>query len=423
MEIAVLLIVLAVLLVLGVPVGISIAMGLVSVVFLFDTTTLAFLGQNLYSGLNSITLTAIPCFMLAGAIMEGGGLSKRLVEAANALVGNTYGGLGSVTIVSCLFFGAISGSGPATVAAIGSIMIPYMVQNGYDRTYATALVAVAGGLGVIMPPSIPLIIYGSATNTSVGDLFLAGIGPAFLVAALLLVANNIMARKLGYAGNGIPFSMKRFLKAVWDGKWALIMPVIILGSIYGGVCTPTEAAVIAVMYGLLVGIFVYKEITFKKIVDLLSYNSSFVGGFMLTFAPAAALGGVLAMLQVPSGLQSAMLSVSSNKAVLLFIMTLMFIVIGMFVDTSAANLIFSPIMYAVMVPLGVNPIHLGLLITINLAIGFVTPPMAGNLFVASGMTKIPMEKIVSKAWPFIIACFISLLMVTYIPQISLFLIK
>ena len=423
MEIAVLLIVLAVLLVLGVPVGISIAMGLVSVVFLFDTTTLAFLGQNLYSGLNSITLTAIPCFMLAGAIMEGGGLSKRLVEAANALVGNTYGGLGSVTIVSCLFFGAISGSGPATVAAIGSIMIPYMVQNGYDRTYATALVAVAGGLGVIMPPSIPLIIYGSATNTSVGDLFLAGIGPAFLVAALLLVANNIMARKLGYAGNGIPFSMKRFLKAVWDGKWALIMPVIILGSIYGGVCTPTEAAVIAVMYGLLVGIFVYKEITFKKIVDLLSYNSSFVGGFMLTFAPAAALGGVLAMLQVPSGLQSAMLSVSSNKAVLLFIMTLMFIVIGMFVDTSAANLIFSPIMYAVMVPLGVNPVHLGLLITINLAIGFVTPPMAGNLFVASGMTKIPMEKIVSKAWPFIIACFISLLMVTYIPQISLFLVN
>ena len=423
MEIAVLLIVLAVLLVLGVPVGISIAMGLVSVVFLFDTTTLAFLGQNLYSGLNSITLTAIPCFMLAGAIMEGGGLSKRLVEAANALVGNTYGALGSVTIVSCLFFGAISGSGPATVAAIGSIMIPYMVQNGYDRTYATALVAVAGGLGVIMPPSIPLIIYGSATNTSVGDLFLAGIGPAFLVAALLLVANNIMARKLGYAGNGIPFSMKRFLKAVWDGKWALIMPVIILGSIYGGVCTPTEAAVIAVMYGLLVGIFVYKEITFKKIVDLLSYNSSFVGGFMLTFAPAAALGGVLAMLQVPSGLQSAMLSVSSNKAVLLFIMTLMFIVIGMFVDTSAANLIFSPIMYAVMVPLGVNPVHLGLLITINLAIGFVTPPMAGNLFVASGMTKIPMEKIVSKAWPFIIACFISLLMVTYIPQISLFLVN
>ena len=201
------------------------------------------------------------------------------------------------------------------------------------------------------------------------------------------------------------------------------MPVIILGSIYGGVCTPTEAAVIAVIYGLLVGKFIYKEITLSKILSLISYNASFVGGFMLTFAPAAALGGVLAVLQVPALLQGALLSISSSKYVLLFIMTLMFLVIGMFVDTSAANIIFSPIMYAVMVPLGVNPVHLGLLITINLAIGFVTPPMAGNLFVASGLTKIPMEKIVHWAWPFIIACFVSLLLITYIPQISLFLLN
>ena len=212
MEIWVLLGVLAVLLVLGVPVGISIAMGLVALVFFFDTTTLAFLGQNLYSGLNSITLTAIPCFMLAGSIMEGGGLSKRMVEVANSLVGNTYGGLGSVTIISCLFFGAISGSGPATVAAIGSIMIPYMVRNGYSRVYATALVAVAGGLGVIMPPSIPLIIYGSATNTSVGDLFIAGIGPAFLIAGALLIVNYICSKRFGYAGNGQPFRMSGFSK-------------------------------------------------------------------------------------------------------------------------------------------------------------------------------------------------------------------
>jgi len=345
------------------------------------------------------------------------------VNVADKMFGNTIGGLGTVTVVACLFFGAISGSGPATIAAIGGIMIPYMVKAGYDKAYATGLSAVAGGLGVIMPPSIPLVVYGVATNTSIGDLFLAGIVPAFIVAVFLIVPNVILSKKAGYLGNGQKFSVVELLKAIWDAKWALLMPLIILGGIYGGIFTPTEAAVIATFYGILIGRFLYKELTLKALWKMLVDNTSFVGGIMLTFAPAAAMGAVLSLLQVPQAVTSFLFGISQNKIVVLLIVNVFLVFVGMVMDTTSANIIFSPILLAALKPFGVDPIHFGLIMTINLAIGFVTPPVAANLFVASGMTGLPLDKIVKKALPFIVAMFLALMLITYIPDTSIGLLK
>lgn len=413
----------ALLLAIGVPIGISLGLGMIGIALSFGTTNLTFLAQAMYSGFDSLPLTAIPCFMLAGAVMETGGLSKRLVNVATKFVGNTTGGLGTVTVIACLFFGAISGSGPATVAAIGGIMIPHMVKAGYDRTYSTGLSAVAGGLGIVMPPSIPLVIYGVATTTSIGDLFIAGIGPALLIGGILIAVNVFISKKSGYLKNGEPFRFRVLGKAIWEAKWALLMPAIILGGIYGGIFTPTEAAVVAIFYGVFVGIYGYKELTWKGVLDMLIKNTSFVGGILLTFAPAAALGAVLALLDVPNALTTLLFSLSSNKIVILFIVNIFLVFVGMVIDTTAANIIFSPILLAALLPFGVDPVHFGILMTINLAIGFVTPPVAANLFVASGMTGIPMDKIVRKALPFIIAMFVALLIVTYIPAVSIGILK
>jgi C4-dicarboxylate transporter DctM subunit len=407
------------LLVIGVPVGIAFGLGMVAVALCFKITNMTFLAQSMYSGFESLPLTAIPCFMLAGAVMETGGLSKRLVNVADKLVGGFTGGLGTATVIACMFFGAISGSGPATVAAIGGIMIPNMEKIGYDKTYATGLSAVAGGLGIIVPPSIPLVIYGVATNTSIGDLFLAGIGPAFVVGFILMAINWFLAKRNGYHGNGKKFQVSELSKAIWEAKWALIMPIIILGGIYGGIFTPTEAAVVAIVYGVIVGIYGYKEMTWKDVAKIFDKNTSFVGGIMLTFAPAAALGAVLALLQIPQGITAALFSLSSNKYVILFVINVFLVFVGMVVDTTSANIIFSPILLTALKQYGIDPIHFGLLMTINLAIGFVTPPVAGNLFVASGMTGISMEKLAKKAMPFIVGMFVALTVVTYFPITSL----
>ncbi|MFA6508636.1 MAG: TRAP transporter large permease [Treponemataceae bacterium] len=415
----ILFIVAATLLAIGVPVGISLGLGIIAVALGFGTTNLTFLAQSMYSGFESLPLTAIPCFMLAGAVMETGGLSKRLVNVADKMFGSTIGGLGTVTVVACLFFGAISGSGPATVAAIGGIMIPYMVKANYDRTYATGLSAVAGGLGVIMPPSIPLVVYGVATNTSIGDLFLAGIVPAFIVAAFLTATNIFLSKRAGYLGNGESFSIKELFKAIWDAKWALFMPIIILGGIYGGIFTPTEAAVIATFYGIIVGLFIYRELSVKDIWTMLVKNTSFVGGIMLTFAPAAAMGAILSLLQIPQAITGFLFGISDSKIIILLIVNVFLLFVGMVMDTTSANIIFSPILLVALKPYGIDPVHFGLLMTVNLAIGFVTPPVAANLFVASGMTGIPLDKIVRKAAPFIVAMFAALLILTYVPETSI----
>jgi len=295
----VLFIVMFVLLLLGVPIGIALALSMVALLWVEPVTSLTFVAQSLYSGLDSFTLLALPFFMIAGSIMDTGGISKRLVKVANSFVGNVTGGLGIVTIIACMFFGAISGSAPATVAAIGAIMIPQMIRNGYDKYYATGLIAVAGGLGVIVPPSYPMVIYGVTNNVSIGDLFIAGIGPSIVVGIILIIFNYIYSKKNGYKGSGEKFNFSNTLKCIWDAKLALLMPVIILGGIYGGIFTATEAAVVSTVYGIIIGKFFYKELTWKNIWIMYKENVPFLGGMMFTFAPAAAMGSIFAYLGVP----------------------------------------------------------------------------------------------------------------------------
>lgn len=422
MEGLILLVVAAIFLAIGVPIGISLAVAMIAVIQVNPVTGIQFLAQQMFSGLDSFPLLAIPTFMLAGAIMETGGLSKRLVTAAMGLVGHMTGGLGMVTVVACLFFGAISGSSPATVAAIGGIMIPHMVADKYDRLYATALVAIAGGLGVIIPPSIPFVVYGVTSTESVGTMFTAGFLPGILIGIFLMVVNYFRAKKRGYAGKG-KFTINNLLKCLWEAKWALLMPIIILGGIYGGIFSPTEAAVVAILYGILIGKWVYKELTWKNLVKIFDNNTSFVGAIMMTFAPAGALGAVFSLLHIPEAVVNALTSVTDSKIVVLLLINLLLIVVGMIIGTIEAIVIMTPILLPAVKAYGVNPIHFGIILVVNLAIGFVTPPVAGNLFVASAMTKIPMEKIAKMAIPSIIAMFLALIVITYVPMVALFLPK
>jgi C4-dicarboxylate transporter DctM subunit len=412
-----------VLMFIGVPVGISFCMGMITGALLLGVSNIQYVAQGMYNGFNNLPVIAIPCFILAGLVMETGGLSKRLVNIANQLVGNTTGGLGAVTILACLFFGAVSGSAPATVAAIGGIMIPSMVKYNYKKDYSTGLVACAGGLGVVVPPSIPFVIYGFATDTSIGDLFLAGVIPALVIAACLLIVSYFMSKKAGYLGTGQLFDLKGFLKALWDGIWALLMPVIILGGIYGGIFTPTEAAVVALMYGLFVSMVIYKELSIRELFRLMDKFVSFNGGIVLTFAPAIALGAIFALLGIPKAITSGLVAISSDKVVALLLINGFLLVVGMLLDSITSIIILAPMLLAALQPYGIDPIHFGIIMTLNLAVGFVTPPVAANLYVASGMTGIPIERIAIVAFPFIVALLVSLLLVTYIPELSLFLIR
>ncbi|MFZ7102335.1 MAG: TRAP transporter large permease [Peptococcaceae bacterium] len=413
------LLIMFILLLLGVPIGVAMGLGVASGLVFTQITAPAYIAQSLYAGLNSFPLLALPFFMIAGTIMNVGGLSRQLVKVANAMIGNVTGGLGAVAILACMFFGAISGSAPATVAAIGSVMLPQMVQAGYDKYYAVGLVAVAGGLGVIVPPSFPLVLYGVTNNVSIGALFIAGIGPAIVVGSVLMLFNYIISKRRGYQGSGEEASIKQFFKTAWEAKWALLMPVIILGGIYGGIFTPTEAAVASVVYGLIVAAFVYKELNISKIWGIYKDTTSFLGGMMLTFVPAISMGTLFALMGVPEQINAFFLGISTNYYVLLFVFFLVMLVIGMFVETAPTIIILSPIFLNLFKDLGINPVHFGVVITISLAIAFVTPPAAVNLFVASTLSGISVEKIARKALPFVMALFVSLILIGFIPGISL----
>lgn len=410
-----------VLMMLGVPIGISIGSALLLLVATSGITTYQFIAQYLYSSLSSFTLMALPFFIIAGSIMDGGGLSKRMVNFANSLVGNVTGSLGLVSILACMFFGAVSGSAPATVSAVGAIMLPQMVRNGYDKYYATGLIAVAGSLGVIVPPSYPMVIFGVTNNVSISDLFIAGLGPAVAVGVILMLINYAYCRKYNYRGVQ-KFELRRVFTSLWDAKWALLMPVIILGGIYSGVFTATEAAVVSVVYGIIIGKFVYRELSFRRILKLYKDNIPQIGGMLFTFAPAGALGAIFSMMGFSNTVNQFFLGISTNPyvIVLLLIYALLFVV-GMFVQTTPAIVILSPILLGVAESVGINPVHFGLMMVLALAVAFVTPPVAVNLFVATTMTGISIERIARSAMPFIVGLLIAEIVIGFVPQISMFL--
>jgi len=410
----------AVFLFLNVPIGISIGLAVIIYLITMGSMPIEYLAQNLFTSADSFPLMAIPFFILAGALMEGGGLSKRLINLADSLIGHITGGLGMVTVLTCMFFGAISGSAPATVAAVGAIMVPAMEERGYDRVFATALAAAAGVLGVIIPPSIPMVIYGLAVNASVGNMFLGGFGPGILATSALLILTYVIAKKRGYKGNAEGFSWSHVLKSFLDAIWALFVPVIILGGIYGGVFTPTEAAVVAVFYGLIVGKYVYKELTWKAVKKCLVDSSVMVGTVLIILGTGATLGKILTIEGIPDQIANGLMSLTDNKFVLLLLINIFLLIVGCVMETISALLILSPILYPIMAAFGVDIVHFGLIMVLNLAIGFITPPVGINLFVACGITDVKFEDLSKKILPFLLTLMAALLLVTYIESVTLF---
>ncbi|WP_059103281.1 TRAP transporter large permease [Shouchella shacheensis] len=410
----------ATLLLISVPIGI--ALGVASLIALIYSGALPveYITQNLITAVDSFPIMAVPFFILAGEIMGRGGVTDRLFDVANKLVGNRTGGFAMATIITCMFFAAISGSGPATVAAIGGIMIPAMVKMGYDKKFATALVAAAGSLGVIIPPSIPMVIYGITGGASVGDLFIAGIVPGVLVAIGLMLYAYIYSRKKGYRGTGVKFTFRSFFKASWEAKWALLIPVIILGGIYGGVFTPTEAAAVAVVYGLVAGLLLYKELKLKDLPKVMADSALTTATVLIIIGTATVFGRIMTIEQIPSRVAEGMLALSENPIIIILLITVLLLIIGCFMDTLAAIIILTPLLLPIAVELGYNPVHFGIIMVVNLAIGFITPPLGVNLFVASGISGLSIESLAKSVIPFFVATLVTLLVITFLPQLSLF---
>lgn len=421
MEILVLFATLIVLLTLSIPIGIALGIATAVTLLLTSNIPLIMIAQNAFASLDSFPLMAIPFFMLAGSLMGYGGISKRLLALADSMVGFITGGLAMVTTLSCMFFAAISGSGPATVSAIGSFMIPAMREKKYNGGFAAAITAAAGSIGVIIPPSIPFVIYGVVSGASVGEMFMAGIIPGILIGIGLMLTSLIVAKKNKYAAGDARPDLGRFLKALKDSFWALLVPVIILGGIYGGIFTPTEAAVVAVVYALLIGKFIYKELDFRRTYEafkeaaLINGATTFMIGLSMSFA------SYLTMEQIPAQIAQSFLSYTDNKVIILILINLFLLVVGCFVDNISSMIILTPIFLPVVTKYGVDPVHFGLFMTVALATGFVTPPYGANLFVASAVSGVNIERISKQMIPFILVLIICLYLFTFVPAISMYL--
>lgn len=414
----------------GLP--ISVSLGITSILpWLVDNTfagNLVMVLRQMMSGVNSLPLLAIPMFMLSGTIMARGGISKKLFDVFTYFVGNVVGGVPCAVIITCLFYGAISGSAPATVAAVGAMTIPVMVNLGYSKEFSTAVVAVAGGLGCIIPPSIPFVLYSTSAGTSVGEMFIAGIVPGLLLGALLMVYAIFYSYRKGEDRVRIKAVMGELRgqglgRLLMDSFWALLTPVIILGSIYGGVATPTEAAVMSVYYALFVSVFVYKTIKIQEIPSVFIESLKTIAPILFVLSAAVSFGRVLALMNVPQAVGNWITSSFGNKWTILLVVNIFLLFVGMVMDAAPAILILTPILAPVMTAIGVDLVHFGIMMVVNLAVGFVTPPVGINLFVASSMTQIPVIKIAKISIPFTLLFFLGLVLIVIFPQISLCLIR
>lgn len=414
---AVMFISLLILLLLSVPVALSLGLASSFALLSDGSMPLLVVVQRMFAALDSFPLMAIPFFILAGALMETGGISRRLVNFANSLVGGMTGGLAVVTVVTAMFFSAISGSSAATTAAIGSILIPAMVKKKYDIGFAGATTAVSGELGVIIPPSIPMIIFGISAGVSMTDLFIAGFLPGILIGGSLILLVWLLAKKRGYEGEkGITWGMRA--KAFKEASLALLMPVIILGGIYGGIFTPTEAAVVAVVYAFIIGVFVYREVTWRNLVEIFSKSAITTSIIMIIIANAGMFGWILTREQVPQKVAAFFTAFSDSPIVFLALVNVLLLFVGMFFETSASIIILAPLLTPIAIALGIDPVHFGMIMIINLAMGMVTPPVGVNLFVACQVANIKLERLTKALIPFFIVLVLNILIVTYIPAIS-----
>lgn len=425
------------LLLLGAPISVALGGAAMGAYMALDKDPIA-LVQIAFTSVGSFPLMALPAFVLAGALMEAAGISKRLVDLAETLAGPITGGLGAATVLACLFFGAISGSGPATTAAVGMLMIPAMTRRGYNRAYASAVTASSGGLGIIIPPSIPMVIfgisalgmaappeaiekYGEFASLSIPKLFIAGVMPGLLMASALLVMNYFISRKKGYRGLTERWSPQDVGAAARKGVWSILAPFIILGGIYTGMFTPTESAIVAIFYTLFVGIFIHRELKFKAGLKALRTTTWITGRVLLILFTATAFGRLLVETRIPVLIAESMLSFTSNLYLVWTLIILFLLFVGMFMETLAAIMILTPVLLPIMYTMGADPTHVGIVVICALSIGFQTPPLGENLFVASGIGGETVERIVVKVLPFVFVSTVALFLIAFFPKLSLWL--
>ena len=422
MELPILLaiITLVVCLILSVPIGVAIG-SCVAVAVIVGDLPVEFLMQKIFTSLDSFPLLAVPFFILAGEIMQKGSMAQALLNISRCLVGHITGGMAHVSILTCMFYGALSGSSPATVAAVGGIMIPAMKEDGYPEDFATAVNTSAGCLGVMIPPSVPLIIYGTTANVSVGDLFIAGIIPGIFVGILLMLISWYLAKKRNYNNVIERASCRDTLNAFNEAKYALLVPLIVLGGIYGGITTPTEAGAIAAIYAFFVECFILKTLTLKRIIEIFKSAALTNAAIFIVVATATAFGQLLMIYSVPDLLVEALSGLVSNKIIFLFVVIIFLLIMGTFMDALANILILTPLLQPLLTAAGVDMTHFGIIMIVACAMGFLTPPVGVNLFVGCGISGMSIERLSWAVLPFLGVMVIGLLLLTYIPAISLML--
>lgn len=414
------LMVVSMLLFFALSVPVAVAIGLASMLGVaYGQLTWLVVAQQIYASLDKYPLVAVPFFILAGNLMEAGGISERMVDFAKSLVGNLQGGLACACVLTCMIFAAVAGSSVATTFAVGAILIPAMVRHGYPKPFAASLQASAAELGVIIPPSIPMILFAVATDTSVGELFIAGIGPGLLISAALMLYVWVYAKRHGYGKNDGDGRL-----ALWPAfkrAWlALLMPGIILGGIYGGVFTPTEASAVAVVYALVVGIFIYRRLTWATLSQTLHRSVVSTAVIMFVIANAGVFGFLLNRAGIPAALGAWLGMIFSDKYTFLLGVNAALFMIGMFIETSASIVVLAPLLLPVAMQFGVDPAHFGVIMVVNLALGMITPPFGVNLFAACTVANIPLERLIRPLLPFVAVTVACLLIITYVPQLSLF---
>lgn len=408
-----------------VPIGISMILGSVAPIMIMDKGgSIVQVLNNTFSGANSTPILAVPLFILGGVIMAEGGISRRLFNFFAYFVGRLRGGLPCACILTCLFYGAISGSGPATTAAVGSMCIPFLVELGYDRQWSAGLVSVAGGLGVIIPPSIPFVLYSLATGVSTGDLFLGGVFPGILIGVFMMIYAVVYCVRKGENRDMIKAKMEELKgKGLWplfkESFWALLCPVIVLGGIYSGFVTPTEAAVISVIYAIIVSVWVYKSVSIHQLPAMLASSVKTYGGLAFVLAFATAFGRVLSLTKATAAVETFLLTNFHSSASVLTVLVIIFLILGMVMDTGPAIIILSPVLLPAVQQLGVHAVHFGVILVCCLSIGLATPPFGLDLFVAGNLAEEPPMAVAKKALPFMLAFLIALMLITYVPWFSL----
>ncbi|TCV87406.1 TRAP transporter large permease [Sulfurirhabdus autotrophica] len=417
---AIIFILLFVMLLTGTP--ISIALGMAVLVFLFTVSTIPveIISQKLFTGLDSFSIMAIPFFILSGTFLTSGGIATRIVRFAISLVGWMRGGLAMAAVLSCAFFAAISGSSPATVVAIGSIMLPAMVKHGYTKKFAVGVVSTSGGLGILVPPSIVMVIYGVSTSESIGKLFIAGIVPAMIMMFALLGVTYAVARAKGF-----PTMERASFKEVWqsfrDSVWGLLLVVIVIGGIYGGIFTPTEAAAVSAVYAFVIAVFVYGDLPLKRVPKVLLESANMSAMLLYIITNAMLFSFLLTTENIPQSLAQWIIEQGLTPWMFLLFVNVLLFFAGDFMEPSSIILILAPLFLPVAIKLGIDPIHLGIIMTINMELGMITPPVGLNLYVASGLAKMGLTDVTKAASPWILVVTAVLLLVTYIPQLSLWL--